>query len=372
MSPAKVCLVTGNLGLGGAEKQLVLLAQGLHRCGIRTCVLVMNHGGPYETVLRESGVPVVYLGFKRLHGIGVDVARNLVAFCRLVSFLRKEAPDVVHAFLYHEYVTVAPAARLAGVPVVVAGRRSMGTFKENRKVLLAVERAATRITDMVIANARAVADNCLRQEGLDPRKITVILNGLPQETFDHVEPAVADTHLPVIVCVANLRYPKGHEHLLEAMALLDERGVACTLLLVGDGKDRPALEERACCLSVDIRFLGVRTDVPALLRRADVVVSPSLAEGLSNSVMEAMAAAVPVVATAVGGTPELLDGRGVVVPAGDPAALADALAATLADLEHARDLAAEAAAWARCHLSVDTMVDSHVGIYRDLLARRRA
>jgi glycosyltransferase involved in cell wall biosynthesis len=141
---------------------------------------------------------------------------------------------------------------------------------------------------------------------------------------------------------------------------------------VGDGKDRPALEARARRLSADIRFLGVRADVPALLRRADIVVSPSLAEGLSNSIMEAMAAAVPVVATAVGGTPELLDGRGVVVPAGDPAALADAVAATLADLEHARDLAARAASWARCHLSVDAMVDSHVGIYRDLLARRRA
>ncbi|WP_256862537.1 glycosyltransferase [Microbispora sp. GKU 823] len=371
--PRKVFLVADQLALGGAENQLVLLARSLHRRGIETVVLVMFGGGPHEAALRDEGITVVYLGFRGGREIPRDPANTFAAFIRLVRLLRREKPDVVHAFLYYAYVVVAPAARLAGVPVVVAGRRNMGFYKENskKKAMLAVERVATRMTDRVIAISRAVAENTVRQEGLDANKITTVYNGLAPEAFDEVMPAAIDTALPVVLCVANLRSSKGHKYLIEAMGLLEERGIAGTLLLVGDGVEREGLEEQARRLSADIRFLGLRQDVAALLRRADVFVLPSVSEGLSTAVMEAMAACVPVVATASGGPPELLEGRGLVVPPGDAAALADALATLLADRERARDLAVKAQAWARSHLTLDAMVDEHVQIYSELLARAR-
>ena len=109
-----------------------------------------------------------------------------------------------------------------------------------------------------------------------------------------------------------------------------------------------------------------------LLALADLVALPSLHEGMSNAVMEAMAAGRPVVATAVGGTPELLDGRGLLVPPGDAIALADAMERLLADRPYAMRLGARARCWSRANLSLDAMLEEHIRLYRDLLERKCA
>lgn len=362
----------GQLGLGGTEKQLVLLATGLRAHGVHTTVLVMFHGGPREAALRAAGVPVVHLGFRRREP-GRRWARllfaNTAAFVRLVRRLRWIRPDVLHAFLFHSYVIAAPAARLARVPVLVAGRRSLGTFKEGRRLHLAIERVATRWTDLLVANALAVAEDTRRQEAVPADKITVVYNGLPDAAFEPAQPAPLDSALPVVLCVANLKQDKGHRYLIEAVALLGARGRPCTLALAGAGRERAALERQAARLGIDVRFLGARADVDQLLARADVVALPSLHEGMSNAVMEAMAAGRPVVATEVGGTGELLRGRGVLVPPADPRAMADGLDRVLADNGFAERLARRARVWSRAHVHVDTMVDEHVRIYRELLER---
>ena len=114
--PARVCLLIGQLGLGGTEKQVVLLAQGLRARGIETSVCLLFEGGPREEALAAAGVPVVHLGFPsstaRLRALPGSVA----AFARLVSHLRRERPDVLHAFLYHSYVTAAPPASASTTP----------------------------------------------------------------------------------------------------------------------------------------------------------------------------------------------------------------------------------------------------------------
>jgi glycosyltransferase involved in cell wall biosynthesis len=422
-----VTLMIGQLGLGGTEKQVALLAAGLHARGVRTTVLVMFQGGPHEETLRSSGVPVVHLGFRSHEaGWGRMLATNVAAFLRLVRHLRRSRPDVLHAFLYHSYVTAAPAARLAGVPVLVAGRRSLGDFKQGRRLHLAIERMATRWTDLLIANAMAVAEDTRRQESVPAEKITVVYNGLPDSAFEApplparsttarrtpvsapapvpalsspsaaaaagteagaatgavtgaggmapapyaAEPAELDSALPVVLCVANLMAYKGHRHLIDAAARLAKRGRPCTLALAGEGPERAELERQAECLGIDVRFLGARTDVDRLLARAEMVVLASLQEGMSNAVMEAMAAGRPVVATEVGGTGELLrGGRGVLVPPADPGALADGIDKLLADPSRAARLAARARAWCRAHAHVDAMVDEHIRIYRELLER---
>jgi glycosyltransferase involved in cell wall biosynthesis len=364
--------VIGQLGLGGAEKQLALLAAGLRQRGVEATVVVLRQGGPREAILRDAGVPLINLGLSSPARSWQRFAVFVLAVERLRRTLRRLRPDVVHAFLLHSCVLTAPAARLARVPVCVAGRRSLSHYKVGLGLAVAGERVATWMTDLLIANADAVADDVVRTEGVARDRIRVVYNGLTDRAFDPVPPATLASSVPVVLCVANLRAYKGHRYLLQAAARLRERGLPSTLALAGEGPEQENLEHQAATLGLDVRFLGARTDIAALLARADVVVLPSLTEGMSNAVMEAMAAGRPVVATDVGGTAELIEGRGELVPPADADALAAGLERVLRDPPGARRRAEEARAWSRRFLHLDGMVDRHLAIYSELLEARCA
>jgi glycosyltransferase involved in cell wall biosynthesis len=369
----KVVLLIGQLGVGGTEKQVVLLARGLAERGIDTSVWVLF--GDTETchgaALRQAGIRVVDLGLRRFRSLG-QALPNFARLSGMTMRLRRESPDIVHAFLFHSYITGAPTARMARIPVFVAGRRSLGNFKQDRPVALAAERLVNRFTDLIIANAEAVAEDTIRRERIGVGKIEVVYNGLPEQAFAQVSPAAVETANPVVLCVANLKRYKGHRYLLQAMGLLQQDGHPCTLLLAGEGQERQSLERQAARLGTDVRFLGECEDVRPLLARADVVAHPSLEEGMSNALMEAMAVGRAIVATDVGGTPELLDGRGLLVPPGNPAELADAIGWFLADHGLAARLGEAARDWSREHLSAAAMVDRHIQIYSGLLESRCA
>jgi glycosyltransferase involved in cell wall biosynthesis len=366
----RVVLLIGQLGMGGTEKQVVLLARGLHERGIHTSVWALfgdtNNG--HGDALRRDGIPVVDLGIRRYRKPS-HVLPNFARLGGMTVRLRRECPDIVHAFLFHSYVTGVPVARTARVPVFVAGRRSLGTFKEGRPVALAAERLVTRFTDLIITNAEAVARDTQLRERVSSDKLEVIYNGLPEQAFAQVPPAEVETINPVVLCVANLKSYKGHRYLLEAADRLQVGGQPCTLLFAGEGPERQLLERHAARLRIDVRFLGTCEDVRPLLARADVVAHPSLEEGMSNALMEAMAAGRPIVATSVGGTPELIAGRGLLIPEADSAALAEGITRLLADRVLAARLGETARSWSREHLSANAMVERHIRIYSKLLER---
>lgn len=386
----------GQLGLGGAEKQVTLLALGLHERGIRTSVLVLFDGGHHERALRDAGVPVIRLGGphrpsgrQQLHSAAfgtkwlrtaIRLVPQLAAaaidhssrWLALVRVLRRERPDVLHAFLFYSYVAAAPAAVVARIPVLIAGRRSLSGRMRDSRVALALSRIATCRADLVIANARAVAEDARRVERIPTHKIVTVNNGISASAFDPIPAAPLESDGPVIVCVANLIGYKGHRYLLRAAALLSEQLIRCTVVLAGDGPERGRLEKLASELGVDARFLGQRCDIAALLARADVAVLPSLTEGMSNAVMEAMAAGKPIVATDVGGNRELLQGRGVLVPPANAQALADGLTCVLSDQEFAARIGGEARRWSRRNLHVNAMVERHISIYTQQLESRCA
>jgi glycosyltransferase involved in cell wall biosynthesis len=361
----------GGLEMGGTEKQVVLLARGLRDRGIDTSVWALYYGTEtyYGETLRQAGIKVVDVG---LHGHRNPryIWSNFARLGGMTMRLRRERPDIVHAFLFHAYIAGLPAARLAGIPVFIAGRRSLGNFKEGRSVALAAERLATRFTDLIIANAEAVAADTKRRERVRDDKLEIVYNGLPDQAFAEVPPAFIETVDPVVLCVANFHPYKGHRYILEAVSRLKASGRPCTLLLAGEGGERQSLERQAIQLGIDARFLGTCEDVRPLLARADVVAHPSLEEGMSNAVMEAMAAGRPVVATSVGGTPELLAGRGLLVPAADSASLAESIGRVLSDHSLAARLADAARNWSSEHLGASAMVDRHIQIYSGLLERR--
>jgi glycosyltransferase involved in cell wall biosynthesis len=196
----------------------------------------------------------------------------------------------------------------------------------------------------------------------------VIHNAVDVQGAPVADPGGAE---PLLVSVGRLKYPKDFPTLLDAAARL--AGRRFTLEVVGDGPERPELESRHAELALDgrVRLGGERGDVPELLARADVVVLSSRSEGLPVSVIEAMAAGLPVVASSVGGLPELVaDGEtGILVPAGDAVALADALARLLDDPELRRSYGAAARRRALERFDLARFRGAHLDVYRRELAR---
>jgi glycosyltransferase involved in cell wall biosynthesis len=344
-----ILFVIGTLDVGGAETQLVEMARSLNaRFAPSVCCLAA--AGPLRDRLDDANIPVTIVGafgprpergWKRFLPTLVRLAIELFGF---VLYVRAKRPAVIHGVLLHAYVFGAIAGGLTGVPVVVASRRSLSRFKT--PFMRLAERVGNRFTDYIVANSEAVRQDAIRTEGLSPERIGVIHNGLDLEAYD----GIADETIralrdelglgagPVVIVVANLHWYKGHEYFLRAWADVCRAHPDAVALLVGDGPVRAAREADARELGVEanVRFLGRRRDVPALLAVADVLVHPSREEGFCNAVIEAMAAARPVVATAVGGNPEaVVHGEtGLLVPALDAGALAEATLTVLGLPDH--------------------------------------
>ncbi|HET6875840.1 MAG TPA: glycosyltransferase [Acidimicrobiales bacterium] len=361
-------LVCGQLGLGGTERQLCLLAAGLRQRGVPVTVVALFEGGPRESELAEADVPVAVLGAGPLR----RPWRTAAGLFRLWRILRRTRPGVVHAFLYHAYVLTAPVARLAGVPVLVAGRRSLANFKEGRPFARRLERLTNRLYDGFVANSDAVRRDALRHEGLAADRVVVIPNALPGG-FGGPEAGDGRARVgspPVVVCVANLIAYKGHSYLLEAAADLVAQGVLFRLVLVGDGPLRGELERKAGDLRLPVELAGGTTDVRPWLSTADVFVLPSLEEGMSNALMEALAYGLPVVATDVGGNAEVVGEAALLCR---PADAAD-LAARLADVLRCPSLRSRLSTAARRRaveqFGCSVMIDRHIAYYTGLLATK--
>jgi glycosyltransferase involved in cell wall biosynthesis len=272
-------------------------------------------------------------------------AQYPLALARLATHLRRERVDVFHAHLFEPSLVGLAAARLAGTPARVLTRHySDYHTRIDRPWHVRLDRLATRWSDAVIAVSQHTAAHLVAVEGAPASKVRTIPNGID---FDRVRfsapeaPAALRTALGgdgahLVLMVARLHPEKGYEHLFAALPLLLRRLPRPVILLVaGTG----ALEDRYRALVRDlgcgdsVRFLGFRKDVPDLMGAADLLVLPSLAEAFGLVLAEALYLGTPVVASRVGGIPEIVeDGTsGVLVPPGDAAALADALGGLLAD-----------------------------------------
>jgi glycosyltransferase involved in cell wall biosynthesis len=381
-----ILFVIGTLDIGGAETQLVEMVRSLDARFVPT-VCCLASSGPLAERLDSAGIPVTTIGLHSpRQGRGwmrflPAIVRLPIDIVRFILHVRAVRPDILHGVLMHAYVLGAFAARLTGVPVVVASRRSLSLFKKDKPIMRFAERFANRLTDRVVANSEAVRQDAIETEHLPPEKVDVIYNGVDLAMYDAVTPErVAalreDLRLgsgPVVIVVANLIAYKGHEYFMRAWAKVCGVFPDAVALLVGDGPVRAAREADARGLGIEanVRFLGVRRDVPALLAASDLLVHPSLQEGFCNALLEGMAASLPVVATDVGGNREaVLEGEtGLIVPPGDVDRLA---AATLAVLEQPDRGAAWGAAGRRRvveRFQRSRMLPEYEALYDELLAR---
>jgi len=363
----RVLQLIPTLDRSGAEKQMVLLARGLPRDRFRVEVAALTRLGPLKAELDAAGIPVTAIG-KRLK---VDP----MVLGRLARFLKAGRFDVVQTWIYAADTYGRVAARMAGVPVVVTAEMAVDLWKGRTE--LAVDRFLARWTDRVVGNSEAVVAFC-RGVGIPAAKLAMIPSGIGDEEPPEVDRAAVRLGLglpsdaPLALFAGRLAEQKGVQTLLSALDLLQHVLPDLRTLIVGEGPLRSRLEEKARAFQLledrRVSFLGHREDVPRLLAAADVLVLPSLYEGLPNVVLEAMRFRKPVVATAAPGTTEVVqDGvTGLLVPLRDPPALAQAIRRVIAGPALARSLGEAGRARAEAEFGADRMVHRFAGLYEQL------
>jgi glycosyltransferase involved in cell wall biosynthesis len=358
---------TRSLWAERSAAQAVALLRGLAP-GQRHHLAVLEDGGPLRgSVLRCGVEPVSFREPAR-----VRARRPSPRIDAVVEWLRTSPAELVHVHDVSSALIAIPAALRVGRGVVLDRSEPLSARDRTQRAAL---RWLTRHVRHVVVDAEATRQRLVREEGLPAEHLTVIRPGFDLEGFDAAARAglqrpVPDTRgAPVVVHVAPMDgAARCEEDLLSALALARRRVPGLRAFLVGDGPRRAALEQRAGALGLSdgVHFLGWRPDVPAVLALGTVGVRCPSEEGLSRSVMEGMAARLPMVVTDVGGNAELIPHgeRGLLVPVGSPEALAEALVRTLDDLPGARRLAANARAFVARELSLPRMVASYEALYR--------
>lgn len=327
----RVVFALDNLDVGGSELNAVRTAEHLDRDRFDLRVICMKPDGRLVERYRAIDVPVIHLPIKSLHGWTMATAGRQFA-----SYLREERIQVVHAHDMYSNIFAVPWARVARTPVVVASRRWWYTLPSVK--LRLGNTVAFRLASAVLANSARVAASVQAADGVSPGRIRVVPNFADDSAFEALsgetrrrrrhELGIADDRV-VIGCVARLVPVKDHATLFRACALARAAHPSIHLLVVGDGPCRRQLEDLARELEIGdgVTFAGERTDGLNYHQLCDVSALASVSEGFPNTLVEAMAAGRPVVATAVGGSIDaVVDGvTGILVKPSDVTELAEGL-----------------------------------------------
>lgn len=363
--------VVNSLAIGGLENGVVNLVNASGG-RFRHAIVCMTSDGPLRHRLR-SDVEVVTLGKRP--------GQDPWAFLRLVRVLRRMEPLIVHSRNWPAFDAV-PAARVARVPLVVHGEHGREAVdpdgrntRRNR-----IRRALAPFVSQFVCVSDDLRRWLIEDVRLLPSKVQTIHNGVNLARFGHagqVESRMKlalPAHVPIIGTVGRLDPVKNQAGLIRAFATVRATHPEAVLVIAGDGPCRSALQQAATALGQAdrVRFLGSQDDIPTVMSALDVFALPSLGEGISNTLLEAMATGLPVIATRVGGNPELVDDgvSGVLVPREDHEALAAAIATYVRDpaLRGRHGLVSRQRATA--HFSLDRMVQAYSDLYSGLAIRR--
>jgi len=357
--------VTYAASYGGAASMIVNLCNRLDPARFRVSIVSLTPNGGFEHELDGERVA--------LHRVLKRRGKDLGLSLRLARLLWQLRPDVVHTHASNTLLEGRLAGRAAGARCFVHNEHGTVELRPQHRWL---QRQFWQRADQVVAVSEILRERMARGIGFDPRRIRVIHNGVDVERFRPdpdlriaIRRELSAAEGDFVIGAVGRHHPvKGHRHLIEAFHHLPDH---LRLWLVGDGELRRDLEGLARSLGLEsrVRFLGHRNDVHAMLAALDVLCQPSLSEGMSVTVLEAMASGLPIVATAVGGNVELVSHgeSGLLVPAQDPAALAGALLRLATCRDEAKRLGQDARRRAQESYSVTTMVSAYEQLYERLL-----
>ena len=377
----RIAYLNGSLGIGGSERQMVELARRLPRDKFAPEFVLLTDRGPLADLAESSGVPVRVLHWaqpgepwRRVRRIG-DVARY-------VATMRRGRFHIIDAWLFHAYAVAAAMRSWTGAEAIIAGRRSLGDFKRtDHPINRILDGIARRRVDAIVANSEGVLRDALLREGIAPDRIRVIRNGaeLPPPLTDEARDRIrrnwgAGPENLVIGCIANYRQTKGLDTVVAVASVVGIAVPRAIFVLIGEGPYRAELERAidAAGLADRVRLEGSVPDARQIVGAFDIALQASVSEGLPNAILEAAAAGVPVVATNVGGTAEVVaDGStGRLVAPGDVDAMAEAIRWLAASSDRrvtagqaGRGLVAE-------RFGMDRFVAETVALYEHVLANR--
>lgn len=362
----RVLQVTHDLGVGGLPRVVETLARALDPQAFDVSVLCLNEGGPLADRLVEAGIRVDILskGPRK---------PDRLAFLRVAERLRDQPVDVVHTHNTQPFIDAGLASIISSTPVLIHTDHARA-FPDRKRYMIA-EHLLSWGAHKVVGVSEHTTANLRHWERISEAKLETIPNGIDGSLFDAAVDVAAVRHslgvpldVPLLALGARLAEQKGITYLLDAMARLEARQPKLHLVLAGDGPLRSALEAQANALGLSqrVHFVGVRLDMPDVLRASDIFVMPSLWEGLPMIILEALAGGVPIVASSVGGVPSaVIDGQtGSLVPAQDPDRLADALHHMLEDAEYRARCVVNGRRLFDDHFSAAAMARRYEALYR--------
>lgn len=365
----RIAFVIPTMDRGGAEKQLCLLAEHLPRDRFDVHVLLLTRDGPRSERLRAAGIPVTVIG-KRFRA-------DPSALFRLRRELKRLKPDIVHTWLFAANSFGRAAAKMAGVPRIIASERCVDLWKTGTQFF--IDRRLSRFTEAITTNSSGVRD-FYAQHGIDPGLFRVIPNGIEPRNGAAIERDEALRRLQVpgdhrlVLAVGRLWPQKRYRDLIWAAELLATLREDTTFVVIGDGPQSGELlrHRDALTLPERVRFAGQRSDVAELLPHADVFWIGSEYEGQSNSVIEAMQAGLPVVASDIPGNRDLVehDQTGRLVEVGDAVDFARQTHQLLENPEELRRLGDAARQRIESQFTVSEMVRGHQQLYSSRVPSR--
>ncbi|MFA5076244.1 MAG: glycosyltransferase [Patescibacteria group bacterium] len=355
----KIIQIVATLGIGGAEKMVVDLATHLPRDKYQVKVVAVVRGGILAEKLLQQGIEVKIIGKSTKLGLGT--------LWRLYQYLKAEQPDIIHTHLFGADTYGRLAAWLArrdGKPIIISTEHSLnyqeGKIKKWLKYRLA------KVTQRIVAVSQAAKGYSVQVEKIEPNKISVIHNGVKMAKLEKQR----QHNRLIIGSISRLERDKGYTYLIKALDRIRELNWECWL--VGDGADRGRLEDLARRSDLDhrIKFFGWQLDIKRYLEQMDIFVLPSLEEGLSIALIEAGLAGLPVVATRVGGIPEVVlpNQTGILVPAKDEKNLAQALRQLILDPELRKSLGLQGQALTKEKFGLETMISEYQKLYESFIS----
>lgn len=368
VEPIPIAFCITELDRGGAEKAFCEVVLGLDRQVWAPRVFCLGPRSYFVDVLESRGIVV-----ECFNGKGIWSLPSV--FWRLKRSLRRFRPALLQTFLFHGNVIGRLAGRLAGIPIVVSGIR---VAERQCRWHVLLDRWTNRWVTHNVCVSQGVADFSIHEARLAASKVSVIPNGVDFETYAKASRADLtefgfNPERPVVISVGRLEAQKGIPDLLQAAVIILQNRSDCQFLIVGDGDDRAALEALAAKLGLGraVCFAGHRSDVPELLRASSLFVLASLWEGMPNALLEAMAAGLPVVATNVEGSREVIvsERSGLLVAPANPEELAKAVLRVLNDPTLACELVRNSQGDIFKRFTNVAMVGAYERLYRELMSR---
>ena len=371
MEKIKILQLITELDIGGAEKVLLSFIRKLDRDKYNVMVAYMKGEGKLVEDFREAGVKVFNLKMRNRADLG--------AVIRLYRLLKRENIQLLHTHLIQADICGFLAGKMAGIPIIISTKHNPDEFRKKFSIPVWLDGIFANHSDRIIAVSYAVKDFLINWEKISKDKFTVIHNGIDLEEFNiNIDISKKKRQLginlssKVLGSIGRFNEQKGYKFLLKAISEILENVPDVRFIFVGDGPLRRELEKMTRELKVDqnVIFTGIRRDIPEIFSIMDVFIMPSIFEGLPLILLEAMAMGKPVIASRVGGIPEIVrhEVTGILVEPANPSAIANSIVKLLKDPVGAKRIGDSGREEVKRRFTIDTMTEKIEALYNGILS----